>query len=210
MAISRLAQNNGAAGSATLSGTFNTNDFILLLLQNTGAATTPNLPTGYTNITSGSDAVNNHAMRLCYKYAANGSETMPAFTNTTSVSWSIYTGVALTSPAVQIAGQAGVSTSMSSSGITTFGNPGVDWVIIGATGTPITGNIGVHPPTSMTLTTEYKTTLDDNALFDSNAPLSTYSFNTKTLDASVSWITKTFELVAATGGGGTPTNLFFF
>jgi hypothetical protein len=60
----------------------------------------------------------------------------------------------------------------------------------------------------MTLATEVKSGSDDNAIFDSNGPLSSYSFNTKTLDASISWITKTIELVAATAS--TPTNLFFF
>lgn len=206
MAISRQTQGNGAAGSAAFSGSWVAGDVIVLNLMNSASTTVPSTPSGYTSITSGTEATGGTAERLVYKYAAGG-DTMPSFTNTTSVAWAIYTGINATTPFVQTAGQAASSNSMSSSGIATFANPGNDWVIIGATGKPITGNIGSHPPTSMTMVTEYKSGSDNNALFDSNAPLSSYSFNSKTLDASVSWITKTTELQYLVSAGSTAHNL---
>jgi hypothetical protein len=208
VAISRQASGNGAAGSAAFAGTWVAGDVIVLNLMNSAGTTVPNTPTGYTPLTSGTEATGGSAERLVWKYAAGG-DTMPSFTNTTSVAWAIYTGINATTPLVQAAGQAGSSSSMSSSGITAYQSPGNDWVIVTATGKGITGNIGSHPPTSMTLVTEYKSGSDDNAIFDSNTPLSSYSFNSKTLDASVSWITKTAELQYL-AGGSTPTNLFFF
>jgi hypothetical protein len=208
VAISRQASGNGAAGSVALSGTWGAGDLIILNLMNSAGTTAPNTPTGYTSATSGTEATGGSSERLVWKYAVGG-DTMPSFTNTTSVAWVIYTGINATTPLVQIAGQAASSSSMSSSGVVAYQSPGNDWVVIAATGKGITGNIGSHPPTSMTLVTEYKSGSDDNAIFDSNTPLSSYSFNSKTLDASVSWITKTAELQYL-AGGSTPTNLFFF
>lgn len=197
MAISRQSSGNGVAGSAALSGSWNAGDVIILNLENSGGTTVPSTPSGYTSISSGTEATGGSAMRVVYKVAVGG-DTMPTLTNCTTVSWAIYAGVNTTTPAVQTAGQAANSNSMSASGVVSYQNPGVDWVVIVATGKGITGNIGSHPNNSMTLVTEYKSGSDNNAFFDSNAPLSSYSFNSKTLDATVSWITKTFELVAAT------------
>lgn len=208
MALSRKASGNGASGVAALSGTYVTGDLIVLSLQNTANTNTPATPTGYTSWASGADAANSHAMRVVYKYATSNAETMPTLTDVTSVSWAIYSGENATTPGTQIAGQAAASSSMSASGVVTYASPANDWVIVVATGKGITGNIGAHPPTSMVLVTEYKTGSDDNALFDSNAPLSSYGFNTKTLDASVSWITKTIELQYLAVAAG-PTNQFF-
>ncbi len=203
MAISVQTFGNGAAGSAAFSGSWNANDVIFLNLMNSGGTTVPNTPSGYTSITSGTEATGGTAERVVWKAAAGG-DTMPTLTNCTSVAWVIYAGVNTTAPAVQAAGQAGSSNSMASSGIVAYQAPGVDWVVVVATGKGITGNIGSHPPTSMTSRTEYKTGSDNNVFFDSNGALSSYGFNTKTLDASVSWITKTFELVAASDSTPSP------
>jgi hypothetical protein len=202
MAISRKTQGNGVAGSAAFSGSWSAGDFIMLVLENTAAATVPALPSGYTNLASGQDSMNAHAMRVCYKIAAGG-DTMPTITDATTVSWAIYGGVDNAAPFVQLAGQAGVSNSMAASGIASYQNS-ADWVVIVATGKGITGNIGTYPFNSMSLVTEYKSGSDDNVIFDSNTNLSSYSYNAKTIDASISWITKTFELVASSGG--TPSN----
>jgi hypothetical protein len=201
MAISRQTSGNGAAGSVTFTGTWAAGDLIVLNLMNSASTTVPSIPTGYTSVTSGTEATGGSALRLVYKYAVGG-DTVPTFTNTTSVAYAIYTGINATTPFVQTAGQAASSSTMSSSGIVTYASPGNDWVIITATGKGITGNIGSHPPTSMTLVTEYKSGSDDNCIFDSNTPLSSYSFNNQTLSASVSWITKTTELQYLAGGGG--------
>lgn len=208
MAISRVASGNGAAGTAALSGTWVAGDLIVLVLGNSANATPP-IPTGYTSDAAGLDSTNALGIRVVHKYAVGG-DTMPTVSNCTSISWAIYRGVNATTPFVQAAGQSGTTATISASGIVTYQSPS-DWVVIAAFAKGITGNVGSHPHTNMVLVTEYKTGSDDNVLTDSNTPLSSYAFNSKTLDAAVPWFTKTFELVAATsGGGGTPTNLFFF
>lgn len=153
-------------------------------------------------------------MTWVWKIAASGSETFPTIANATEHVWVIYRGTASASVFVQAAGQASASasTTISYSGIVAYQNPGSDWVLtVGVSNNQLAG-IGSAPPTGMTLPTngEASGAGFDIAIFDSNGPLSSYTFNNKTLPFSSNWITKTAELVAGASGGGTPTNLFFF
>lgn len=202
MAIARRDSGSGAAGSASFTTTPNANDYILIWFMADTAAT-PTTPSGYTSIAAGLDSTDGIGVRLVGKVATGG-ETMPTSSNATSLAWALYSGVNTTTPFTQAAGQQGTTSTINYAGIVTFQNPGSDWVVTVAAGVGITGNIGSHPATSMSLVPsgEYKSGSDDCALFDSNAALSSYSFNSKTLDAAVPWFTKTFELVAAPASAG--------
>lgn len=211
MAIARTSSGSGVGGTSHSFGN-NVGDIIVLALLNTGSgATLPSTPTGYTSLTTGQDSTDGFTVKIVWKIATASNESSTP-SNTTSLAWACYSGVNTTTPFTNAAGQAGTTSTINYSGIVSYTNPGDDWVITFAFVKGITGNAGSHPATSMTLPTsgEYKSGSDDVAIFDSNATLSTYSFSTKTLDAAVPWITKTAELNYATGGGGSPTNLFFF
>lgn len=202
MAIARTTSGNHIGGtSTTFAAGYSVGDLIVICQENTAALTLPSTPTGYTSLVTGQDSTNSLAMRVCWKIATSTSEsTTPS--NTTSITYAAYSGVNTTTPFTNVAGQSGATTTISYSGIATFANPGNDWVLTFATVKGITGNAGSVPPTAQTLVTEYKVTSDDNALFDSNAAVSSYSFNSKTLAAALPWLTKTAELQMATGGGG--------
>lgn len=208
MAIARVgATNNGTIPSGTASG-----NFILIAAFNSSSTTIPTTPSGWSSATSATNSSSaTISMNVIWK-AATGSDTYPTITNATSSVCCTWSGVNTSAPLVQIAGQSssGSTTSISYSGIVTYQHAGVDWVITVGCGTPITSAIGSHPATSMTLPTngEYSTGSDDVAIFDSNGALSSYSFNTKTLSAAATSMTKTLELVASTTS--TPTNLFFY
>jgi hypothetical protein len=181
MAISRLSSGNAANGSLSYSGSYAAGDIIVLTVLNTANASGPLTPTGYTLLAGGQDSTHAFAMNVYYKFATSSSETAPTVTNATSLAYAIYRGVDSTTPFSGTGGQAGTGTSISYSGIVTFANPGSDWIITIGVAKGITGAVGSHPPTSNTLVTEYKVTNDDNVIMDTNAPVSSYSFNSKTL-----------------------------
>lgn len=197
--ISRISSGNNGA----FSGSYQSGDLMIICAFNAGGSTPPNTPSGYTGLGSGSQPADGSAMAIFYKFATSGSETYPTISNSTSSVYAIYRGVDTTAPFVQLAGQAssGESSTIAYSGISSFQNPASDWVIAFGVAHAETGNIGSHPPTSLELPTnaEFKDSANDVAIFDSDGALSSYSYNTKTLDASVVWITKTVELVADSG-----------
>lgn len=200
------------ANTGTASVSCAVGDVIVLLLLNSANSSVPATPTGYSNpstVIAGQDGTNGFAMRVVYKVATSTVETIPSVSTCTSIVASVYSGVSAATPLSNVLGQAGTSATISYSGVVSFPSP-TDWVItVGVSGS-ISGNIGLHPPNSTSLVAEYKAGSDDAAIMDSNGPLSSYSFNSKTLDASIGWITKTFVLNAGTSSGSTATNLFFF
>lgn len=149
-------------------------------------------------------------MSAFYKFATSSAETYPSITNVTASSWVIYRGVA-TTPFVAIGGQSGTGTSISYSGIASFQNPGADWVITFGAASSDAGAVGAHPPTNTTLVVEATASNYEAAIFDTNMPVSTYGFNSKTLPASTHWLTKTTELVASATvtPPASPSNAFF-
>lgn len=217
MAIARRAAGSGLAGSASFTTSPNANDYILLWLVNS-AALTPGIPSGYTSIAAGLDSANGLGVRLVGKVATGG-ETMPSVTNTTVIAWAIYSGVNTTTPVSNAGGQQGNSASISYAGIVTMaqvGGAGTSWVIYTVGANQSTSQLYNAAPNSTSLVAgtsnfwagppPYET-----AIFDTNAPVSSASFNSKTLAATTPWFSKTIELNAAVGGGpATPTNLFFF
>lgn len=197
--ISRIsAGNNGA-----FSGSYQAGDLIIIVAFNSALANVPTQPAGYSTLTSGQQSADGCAMAVFYKFATSGSETYPTISNSTSSVYAIYRGVNTTTPFVQTAGQASSSASatIAYSGIASFQNPASDWVLTISVAHSNSGNLGSHPATNQYLPTngEYSDTLDNVCIFDSNGVLSSYSYNTKTLDAAVVWISKTIELVMDTG-----------
>lgn len=197
--ISRIySGNNGAFG-----GSYKAGDLIIIVAFNSTNSTIPTTPSGYAQLTSGQQSADGCAMAVFYKIATSGSETYPTISNSTSSVYAIYRGVNASTPFVQTAGQSssGSSTTIAYSGIVSFQNPAVDWVLTFAVAHSNGGNLGSHPATNQYLPTngEYSDTLDDVCIFDSNGALSSYSYNTKTLDAAVVWISKTVEMVEDTG-----------
>lgn len=181
-----------------LSGSFNAgyavDDLIVILAANFSGSTIPSTPAGYTQLTSAQQSADNNAMAIFYKKATSTSETYPTITNATDSIYAIYRGQNKTTPFVQTGGQssaAGGATTISWSGIASFQNAGNDWVITFGTSSVNGGNLPSHPPTNQGLVQNSSNFL---AIFDSNGAVSSYSFNSKTLDASSVWMTKTTEL----------------
>lgn len=208
MSLSRVTGCFGSIAGTSISfaSGYVAGDAIFILAFNQSSGTVPSLPAGWTSVSS--VAFNGCAMNIGVKIAASGSETSGTWTNATQVAYVIYQGNAAT-PYANVGGQTGTSSSISYSGIASFGSPGNDWVICFAAASSNSGNMTAVPPTSTSIVTGNAGTGFEIDIFDTNAAVSSYSFNTKTLGASVTWLTKTVELVAATGGGSTPTNLFF-
>jgi len=203
MALSRVS--SGITTSFT--GSYVAGDLLVIHAINTGGAATPLLPTGYTSISS---ATSSFGMAAFYKFATSASETFPTITNRTASSWAIYRGAAAT-PFVGTVGANGVSSTVTYSGLT-IQNPNVDWVLTFGAANTSAGALGSHPSTKTTLVVEDIASNYEVAIFDSNGPVTSFSFNTKPLSASTSWLTKTTELVAGPDvpvGPATPTNLFF-
>lgn len=204
MAISRVSSTTDAnTGAATLTNSIG--DFILLVGLNTGSSTTPLVPTGFSDFATamtGQDSTHGFALRGCGRFATAANETLPSVTNCTSLVAVVYSGVDTTNKVSNVLGQAGTGSSLSWSGVVSYPDAGSAWVGTLAVANSTAGNIGSVPPTSNTLVAEYKSGSDDVAVYDSNGPLSAYSFNSKTEAASVNWITKTFVLRPAAGGGG--------
>lgn len=187
-------------GATTL--TNSSGDFIFLLLLNTGSSSTPLVPTGFSDASTaitGQDSTHGFAMRAVYRFATGANETIPSVTNCTSIVAGVYSGVNTTTPISNVLGQAGTGTSVSWSGVVSYPHS-VDWTVTLATGNSTAGNYGATTPTSMTTFQEYKAGIDDAVIYDSNGPLSAYSFNSKTMAASTNWITKTLVIQAAAGG----------
>lgn len=206
MALSRVTGAFGslAASSIGFAAGYAVGDAIFIVAANRSGSTPPTLPAGWTSV--GSVGFTSIAMNIGVKIAASTSETSGTWTNATDIAYVIYSGAAST-PFSNVSGQQGTSTSISYSGIVSYGNPSNDWVIAFAFAGSNTGNLTAVPPTSTSIVTGNSGAAFELAIFDSNGPLSSYSFNSKTLGASVTWVTRTVELVMATSA--TPTNLFF-
>ncbi|HEY8992864.1 MAG TPA: hypothetical protein VIM37_03385 [Candidatus Microsaccharimonas sp.] len=202
MALSRIS----SGSTASFGGSYVTGDLLVIHAVDTTSSAIPLTPSGYTQISSVQQSANNFAMAAFYKFATSAAETYPTITNTTAASWTIYRGAAAT-PFVSIGGQSGTSATISYSGIVSFVNPGVDWVVTFGASNKNTGAVGSHPPTGTTLVVEASASTYEAAIFDTGAPVASYGFNTKPLAASTNWLTKTAELVASTAT--VPKNLFF-
>lgn len=202
MALARVTGCFGSAPSNTIgfAGGYAVGDSIFILAFNHSGSTVPTLPAGWSSVSSVSTGT--WAMNIGHKKAVSTSDTSGTWTNATDISYVIYTGTA-TIAYSNVGGQAGTSSTIAYSGIGTFGNPSHDWVICFAAASSNAGNMTAAPPTSTSIVTGNAGAAFEICIFDTNGPVSSYSFNTKTLGASVTWMTKTVELVAATGGGGT-------
>lgn len=200
MAISRISSGSGAGDNIAL-GSHQANDLILVWAYRSNSATPPSLPAGYTSSTTVGASV--HSAILGYKIAASGSETSGNWTNATSVAYAVYRGIDTTTPLSHPSGQTGTGTSVSWSGIApSIDNPGDDWVFTTFGATSDVGNVDTHPPTSCTLITDYSNAgVEENTIFDTNAGVASYSFNSKTADASITWLTKTIAIRVAPSGG---------
>ena len=195
MAISRVASSFGSTAGTSISfgGSYQAGDTAFVVAYNNATGTVPSLPGGWSSVTSVSSG--GQALNVGYKILPTGSgETSGTWTNATEMMYVIYRGLAAT-PFSNAGGQTGSSNQVAYSGIVTFGNPSVDWVMLVAVSTSNSGNLASHPPTSSTLVTGDAPSYEV-ALFDTNGPVASYSFNQKTLDGSVAWMTKTIELVA--------------
>ncbi|MDE1867958.1 MAG: hypothetical protein KGI08_09660 [Thaumarchaeota archaeon] len=186
------------------SGSFNSGyavgDLIVILAFNNAATTIPSTPSGYTQLTSATNSSSGStAMAVFWKVATSTSETYPSITNATQSVYVIYRAQQAT-PFVQTGGQTsvGASSTITYSGIATFQNPGYDLVLAFSCCNASSAATGSNPPTNMSLVpgTEISGAGYDIAIFDTNAPVSSYSLNNKTLGASVAWMTKTAELQA--------------
>lgn len=187
MALSRITQ--GLAGSFTAG--YAVGDLIVILSANLSAATVPSTPSGYTLLTSATQAASS-ALAVFWKVATSTSETYPTITNSSDSVYAIYRGQHAT-PFVGTGGQSssGASTTISYSGIASFANPANDWVLTFAVSTVNGGAMPSFPPTAQTLVQNSSNFL---AIFDSNSAVSSYSFNSKTLSAASITMTKTTEL----------------
>lgn len=179
------------------------------MVAGTDASTTnPTTPAGWTQVVAGTGT--GQAFVVSWKIAASSSETSGTWTGATSLAYVMYRGASATAPLINPSGQTGTgSTTISYSGLVSFANPAVDWVLCCSLTSNQTAAANTHPPTSTTAVANYGDASQEITIYDTGAAVSSYSFNTKTLSAAVNSTTKTLELVAATGGG-TPTNLFFF
>lgn len=197
MPLNRVTSGN----NSSFNSGYAVGDLLVILAYNKTSTTIPSTPVGYTLLTSATNSSSGStAMAVFYKVALLTTEVYPVIVNADSTVYAIYTIQAAT-PLVQTGGQAssGLSSTISYSGIVSYQNPGVDWVITFACGNASSAAIGSHPANNMTLVTNGENSGSgfDIAIFDSNGPLSSYSFNSKTLGAAVAWMTKTVELVAA-------------
>lgn len=193
MALSRITQ--GGAGS--FNSGYAIGDLIIILAANLANSTVPSTPSGYSSLTSAQQSSDNCAMAIFYKYATSTSESYPSITNATDSVYEIWTGIHPTAPFTQTGGQssaAGGSSTISYSGIGTYGDAGVDVTLTFAVSTVNGAAMASKLPNNMRLVTNSSNYL---ALFESYGPLISYAFNSKTLDASSVWMTKTTELVAA-------------
>lgn len=197
MAISRPSSGSGSGDSIAL-GTHQTDDVIVIWAYRNNSATIPTLPSGYTSITTVGATV--HSAILGYKVATSGSETSGTWTNATSVACAVYRGVDTTTPFSHPSGQSdAANATVSWSGIApSIDNPGSDWVLTTFGSITDIGNMDTHPPTSCTLVTDYsETAAQECTLFDTNTGVSSYSFNQKTADAAITWLTKTVAIRVA-------------
>jgi hypothetical protein len=203
MAISRITQ--GLSGS--FSAGYAVNDLLVILAVNLSGSTVPTTPSGYTSLTSAQQS-GSSALTVLYKVAASTSETYPTITNASDSVYAIYRGINTTTPflATSVGGQSssGSSTTISYSGIASFGNPGNDWVLTFGVSTVNGAAMPSFPATGQTLVQNSSNFL---AIFDSNAAASSFSFSSKTLSASSITMTKTAELQLATAGGSIAHNL---
>lgn len=199
----RSSSTNGAVGSVSL-GTNYAGDLIVLTLVNFSSSVVPAIPTGYTDVTSGQDSANGFAMRVVRKLST-GNESLPSLTNTTHLTAVVYQGVDAVNQITNVLGQSGSGTSASYSGV--VGYPSADdWTITiyvgkNASGVPTApNNMGF---------TEMMSSGGRIAHFDSDGPLSSYSFNSKAISVSTPWITKTMVLRAGSSGGPSgPTEIW--
>lgn len=197
--ISRVSSGSGSGTSISL-GSHQAGDVIFFWAYRNDSATPPSLPAGWTSITSVGASV--HSGIMGYKVCASGSETSGTWTNATSVAYAIYRNVDNTTPYSHPSGQSGTGTSVSWSGIApSIDNPGRDWVFTTFGATSDVGNMDTHAPTACTLITDYSAAgTEENTIYDTNTPVSSYSFNSKTADASITWLTKTVAIRAVPTG----------
>ncbi|MEO5950294.1 MAG: hypothetical protein ABIQ04_02490 [Candidatus Saccharimonadales bacterium] len=192
----RSSSGGGSVGTTTL-GTNYSGDLIRLVLVNFSGSTTPLLPAGYIDTGSASDSTNAFSMRVVRK-VSTGSESFPTFSGVTHLGYIVYSGIDAATQITNVLGQAGSSTTASYSGVTTYPDPGVDWV-----GLDYVGKVLGGTPTAPTSATSV---VDNNSggrivMFDSNGPLSSYSFNTKPVSVTSPWITKTYVIMGGSSGG---------
>lgn len=196
MAISRLTSGANASNTVTFNSVYGVDDCIVAWVTNNATATVPTLPAGWTSVTS--VTANNQAAILAYKFAASTSESSGTWTNATAINYAIYRGVDKTTPFTNAAGQTGTgSTTISYSGIVSFSNPGADWVLTMSMISNQTGKAYSHPGTNQFYHIDIGASTYEATMYDSGGAVASYSFNSKTLSASLNSMTKTVELVAS-------------
>lgn len=210
MAISFIAAGAAEANSITIpgSGTYATGDLMIIWAFNSTSTTVPTFPTGWTQVlSSGSNTGTLCASACGYKFATSGSETSGTWTNASEICCQIYRGTAASSPLVNAGAQTGNSTTVNYSGITTMTGPSTSWVVRFVGMTSI-NNSPQTPPTGYTNRSDIDGLIAEAAGHDTNGAVSSCSFQSvNTGGTAGNYISKTVELLAASGGGVTAHNL---
>lgn len=194
--ISRIVSGNAANGSLSYTSGYKIGDIIVLCAENTSGSTIPTTPSGYTSVTSSQNTTSGFSMGVFYKVVGSSTETAPTLSNATSLTYTIYRGVNNSQPFVGAGGQSGSTSTISYSGIASYQQGGSSVVLTFAAVKGTTGNAGSVPPNTSRVSTEYKSGSDNNVMFETFGVMSSYAFNSKTLAATLPWLTKTMEMQA--------------
>lgn len=209
MAISRVGSAIAAATSITIPAGHQAGDYMLIFAFNSGAATAPTLPAGWTSIQS--STLNSVGSNLGFRQALSSAETSGTWTNATSIVAVVYRNTA-TNKAVKA--------TLSTNGIMNANNntnivwqalqpmqcPGTSWVVSFAAIKSI--NTGLSSgPTLLPNIQSNVTGVEQACAYDSNGPLQYFctfppygnpvsSLGTSIGGTAGAWHTYTIEIMA--------------
>lgn len=201
MAISYINSGGTQANTITIPSGHAAGDLLVMFAFRDGSTTAPTIPTGAGWIQVGLNTGTATSSSTAYKVASSSSETSGTWTNANALICHVYRGQLTTgTPVVNSGAQAGTGTSVNYSGIVTMTGPGTSWVTLFAG----------HSSTDTALETVKPGTINRSnnvgaicevAGHDTGGPVASFSFGTVAIGGtSGNWITKTIEILAATGG----------
>lgn len=197
MAISRVGSVAATATSVTLPA-HQAGDLIIAFAYRDGLTTAPDLPSGWTNITT--NGSNSNSFRMAYKLAASSSETATGFTNASKLICIVYRGVDQTTPiGVTGAASSAVGTTISYNGATLQVANGTSWVVAFAGHRSGNTSLETAAPTSTTFVVGVQNISHEAASFDTNGGVSSYAATSglSVGGTSSGWYTVSQEIRAA-------------
>lgn len=187
-------------GSATGTNTatmpsHQTGDLILVAAFRIGSSTAPSLPAGFTDVLSGGNATAPAiSIRIGYKIAASGSETVGTWTNATSLEVHVFRGQS-PSPIGDSARTFGTTSNISYASLTLVDSSGNSIVAAFGVANSTTSTVE-NPPTGMTLRTSGIVGTEEVAGFDTNGGVTSWTSKNVALGASMRSVGAVVEIKA--------------